>query len=57
MKTIYGGLFIARFRDVDPLIRSESIKALGSWMLALPSVFLRDYFLKYLGMSIFPFIC
>ncbi|KAG9457523.1 hypothetical protein H6P81_002031 [Aristolochia fimbriata] len=49
MRKIYSGLFMHRYRDVDPDIRQMSIKALGVWIVSYPSLFLQDIYLKYLG--------
>ncbi|XP_078445011.1 sister-chromatid cohesion protein 3 isoform X2 [Wolffia australiana] len=49
MRKIFTGLFMHRYRDIDPSIRMSCIKALGIWILSYPSLFLQDLYLKYLG--------
>jgi cohesin complex subunit SA-1/2 len=45
-------LFMHRYRDVDPDIRIACIRAIGSWILSYPSLFLQDLYLKYLGWTL-----
>ncbi len=45
----FDSVFVHRYRDVDPRIRSESIKELGHWMVQLPSTFFDGSYLRYLG--------
>ncbi|CAN0857602.1 Sister-chromatid cohesion protein 3 [Linum grandiflorum] len=52
MRKIFTGLFIHRYRDIDPNIRMSSIESLGVWALSYPSHFLRDSYLKYLGWTL-----
>ncbi|XP_068663585.1 LOW QUALITY PROTEIN: sister-chromatid cohesion protein 3 [Aristolochia californica] len=52
MRKIYSGLFMHRYRDIDPDIRQMSIKALGVWIVSYPSLFLQDMYLKYLGWTL-----
>ena len=42
-------VYVHRYRDVDPRIRTECIEAMGEWINALPSVFLEGAYLRYLG--------
>ncbi|GAO45762.1 hypothetical protein G7K_0014-t1 [Saitoella complicata NRRL Y-17804] len=42
-------VFVHRYRDVFPQIRTECIRELGGWMLKLPSMFLEGQYLRYLG--------
>ena len=52
MRNIFTGLFMHRYRDVDPDIRIACIRAIGSWILSYPSLFLQDLYLKYLGWTL-----
>jgi hypothetical protein len=42
-------VFSHRYRDSVATIRSQSIEHLGAWMAKLPSYFLQDIYLKYIG--------
>ncbi|TVU23845.1 hypothetical protein EJB05_26228 [Eragrostis curvula] len=52
MRKIFTGLFMHRYRDVDPEIRMSCIKSLGIWVVSYPSLFLQDIYLKYLGWTL-----
>ncbi|XP_073008392.1 sister-chromatid cohesion protein 3 isoform X1 [Typha latifolia] len=52
MRKIFTGLFMHRYRDVDPEIRMSCIKSLGIWVASYPSLFLQDLYLKYLGWTL-----
>lgn len=52
MRKIFSGLFMHRYRDVDPEIRMSCIRALGIWVVSYPSLFLQDIYLKYLGWTL-----
>ncbi|CAL4982923.1 unnamed protein product [Urochloa decumbens] len=52
MRKIFSGLFMHRYRDVDPEIRMSCIKSLGVWVVSYPSLFLQDIYLKYLGWTL-----
>ncbi|CAN1851747.1 Sister-chromatid cohesion protein 3, partial [Linum perenne] len=52
MRKIFTGLFVHRYRDIDPNIRMSCIESLGVWILSYPSHFLRDSYLKYLGWTL-----
>ncbi|XP_038682108.1 sister-chromatid cohesion protein 3 isoform X2 [Tripterygium wilfordii] len=52
MRKIFTGLFVHRYRDVDPNIRMSCIQSLGVWILSYPSLFLQDLYLKYLGWTL-----
>ncbi|XP_024919417.1 cohesin subunit SA-2 isoform X3 [Cynoglossus semilaevis] len=49
MDTIFKGIFIKRYRDVLPEIRSICVEELGVWMKLYNSAFLSDTYLKYMG--------
>ncbi|XP_077472953.1 cohesin subunit SA-2 [Stigmatopora argus] len=48
MDTIFKAVFLKRYRDVLPEIRSICVEELGLWMRRYSSVFLNDTYLKYL---------
>ncbi|XP_059437429.1 sister-chromatid cohesion protein 3 [Corylus avellana] len=52
MRKIFTGLFVHRYRDIDPNIRTSCIQSLGAWVLSYPSLFLQDLYLKYLGWTL-----
>lgn len=52
MRKIFTGLFMHRYRDVEPDIRMACIQSLGVWILSYPSLFLQDLYLKYLGWTL-----
>ncbi|KAH8672544.1 STAG domain-containing protein [Tricladium varicosporioides] len=49
IKDYFDTVYVHRYRDVDPKIRHECVAALGTWILALPSVFLEGQYLRYMG--------
>eukprot|EP00850_Spirogloea_muscicola_P001900 SM000007S20860 [mRNA] locus=s7:586500:592916:+ [translate_table: standard] len=52
IRNLFKGLFMHRYRDVFPSIRAECIGCLGHWIVTLPSLFLQDLYLKYLGWTL-----
>ncbi|EPS59370.1 hypothetical protein M569_15437, partial [Genlisea aurea] len=52
MRKIFTGLFVHRYRDIDPDVRMMCIESLGLWILSYPSLFLQDLYLKYLGWTL-----
>ncbi|XVF32673.1 hypothetical protein REPUB_Repub17cG0102900 [Reevesia pubescens] len=52
MRKIFTGLFVHRYRDIDPNIRMSCIQLLGVWILSYPTLFLQDLYLKYLGWTL-----
>ncbi|MCO5549119.1 hypothetical protein L7F22_002585 [Adiantum nelumboides] len=52
MRKMFTGLFMHRYRDVDAEIRMSCIRALGSWIVSYPSLFLQDLYLKYIGWTL-----
>ncbi|KAJ4779054.1 Cohesin subunit SA-3 [Rhynchospora pubera] len=52
MRKVLTGLFMHRYRDIEPEIRMSCIKALGVWIVDYPSRFLQDSYLKYLGWAL-----
>ncbi|KAF5113643.1 hypothetical protein DV454_003469 [Geotrichum candidum] len=49
MKDIFDTVFVHRYRDIDPRIRAECIRELGTWMDILPSFFFESQYLRYFG--------
>ncbi|CAJ0851497.1 21205_t:CDS:2 [Entrophospora sp. SA101] len=45
----FDSVFMHRYRDVEPVIRSECIKELGVWVIKHPDYFLNDTYIRYLG--------
>ncbi|KAK4223863.1 hypothetical protein QBC38DRAFT_458879 [Podospora fimiseda] len=45
----FATVFVHRYRDVDPKIRTECVDALGSWIWNLPTFFMEPEYLRYLG--------
>eukprot|EP00850_Spirogloea_muscicola_P001107 SM000004S14977 [mRNA] locus=s4:522604:529013:- [translate_table: standard] len=52
IRNLFKGLFMHRYRDVFPSVRAECIGCLGHWIVTLPSLFLQDLYLKYLGWTL-----
>ncbi|KAL2119533.1 hypothetical protein VTJ04DRAFT_6494 [Mycothermus thermophilus] len=42
-------VFVHRYRDIDPKIRTECVEALGTWIWLLPTFFMEPEYLRYLG--------
>ncbi|XP_068184959.1 cohesin subunit SA-2 isoform X2 [Antennarius striatus] len=53
MDIIFKGVFLKRYRDVLPEIRSICVEELGLWMKLYSSAFLNDSYLKYMGWMMF----
>jgi cohesin complex subunit SA-1/2 len=49
MKDVFDTVFVHRYRDIDPRIRAECIRELGTWMDILPSFFFESQYLRYFG--------
>lgn len=49
IKGLFDGVFVHRYRDVDPKIRTDCVKDLGIWIQRLPDVFFDTQYLRYLG--------
>ncbi|RKP35221.1 hypothetical protein BJ085DRAFT_28328 [Dimargaris cristalligena] len=45
----FAAVFTHRYRDMDPHIRQECVKALANWISKLPSRFLEDKYLRFIG--------
>ncbi|KAK2905835.1 cohesin subunit SA-2 [Channa argus] len=53
MDIIFKGVFLKRYCDVLPEIRSICMEELGLWMKLYSSVFLNDSYLKYMGWMLY----
>ncbi|EOO02934.1 putative stag domain-containing protein [Phaeoacremonium minimum UCRPA7] len=49
IRDFFEVVFVHRYRDIDPRIRTECVEALGSWIWVLPTVFMEPEYLRYLG--------
>lgn len=49
IRDFFDTVFVHRYRDVDPRIRTECVEALGNWMILLPGTFFSGEYLRYLG--------
>lgn len=49
IKDFFDTVFVHRYRDVDPKIRTDCVEALGQWVITLPNIFLEGTYLRYLG--------
>lgn len=47
--TPFSSVFVHRYRDLDPNIRAECVKAMGSWFTHYPAHFLDGSYLRYVG--------
>ncbi|OWF51899.1 cohesin subunit SA-2-like isoform X2 [Mizuhopecten yessoensis] len=50
---IFKGVFVHRYRDAQPEIRSICIAEIGVWMKRYPNMFLDDGYLKYVGWTLY----
>lgn len=50
---IFKGVFVHRYRDTQPDIRSICMKEIGVWMKKYPNMFLDDGYLKYVGWTLY----
>ncbi|OCB88288.1 hypothetical protein A7U60_g4590 [Sanghuangporus baumii] len=49
LKEFFDGVFIHRYRDLDPSIRAECVHAMGEWLKRFPAHFLDNQYLRYIG--------
>ncbi|KAJ3358103.1 hypothetical protein GGF32_000735 [Allomyces javanicus] len=49
VKELFDTVFAHRYRDVDPTIRRECLRALGQWMERAPNEFLEPLYQRYFG--------
>ena len=49
IKDIFDAVFVHRYRDIDPKIRTDCVHELATWILKLPDMFFDGQYLRYLG--------
>jgi len=49
IKDNFDTVYVHRYRDVDPKIRLECVKGLGTWIQTLPDHFSEGAYLRYMG--------
>ncbi|XP_006455307.1 hypothetical protein AGABI2DRAFT_121237 [Agaricus bisporus var. bisporus H97] len=49
LKEIVDGVFVHRYRDLDPNIRAECVRSIGRWFAKYPGHFLNNSYLRYVG--------
>lgn len=49
IQSFFDTVFVHRYRDFDPKIRTECVEALGNWIWDLPTAFMEPSYLRYLG--------
>ncbi|OBZ76095.1 Cohesin subunit psc3 [Grifola frondosa] len=49
LKEFVDGVFVHRYRDLDPSIRAECVRAMGLWFKKYPAHFLDGAYLRYVG--------
>ena len=49
LKYIIPSVFVHRYRDLDPNIRAECVRAIGLWFRKYPGHFLDASYLRYVG--------
>lgn len=52
VETMYDEVFLVRFRDVDPRIRTICIEFMCEWVISVPKIFNTPCYLKYVGWSL-----
>lgn len=50
---IFKGVFVHRYRDIQPEIRVICTNEIGVWMRRYPTMFLDDSYLKYIGWTLY----
>jgi cohesin complex subunit SA-1/2 len=49
VRDYFDTVFVHRYRDIDPKVRSECVEALGTWIWSSPTVFYEPTYLRYMG--------
>ncbi|KAL8715367.1 MAG: hypothetical protein Q9220_000700 [cf. Caloplaca sp. 1 TL-2023] len=49
MEDIFSAVYMHRYRDVDPKVRTDCVTALGDWITTAPEKFFTSNYLRYLG--------
>ena len=50
---LFRSVFVQRYRDVVPDVRSLCMEEMGVWLRKLPPVYLDDSYLKYVGWTLY----
>ncbi|KAI2801174.1 Cohesin subunit SA-2 [Blomia tropicalis] len=50
---LFKSIFVNRYRDISPEIRSICMTEIGIWFKRLPGIFLDDSYLKYVGWTLY----
>ncbi|RKP26496.1 hypothetical protein SYNPS1DRAFT_27815 [Syncephalis pseudoplumigaleata] len=48
---LFDGIFVHRYRDIDPAIRVDCVSFLGEWIIRYPDRFMDSQYMRYLGWS------
>ncbi|KAI8052988.1 hypothetical protein BDF22DRAFT_686466 [Syncephalis plumigaleata] len=48
---LFDGIFVHRYRDIDPAIRVDCVSFLGDWVIRYPDRFVDNQYIRYLGWS------
>ncbi|KAI9597701.1 hypothetical protein BDF19DRAFT_463614 [Syncephalis fuscata] len=51
LDSLFDGIFVHRYRDIDPMIRVECVTSLGEWIMRYPDRFMDTQYIRYLGGS------
>ncbi|KAJ3053350.1 hypothetical protein HK097_004488 [Rhizophlyctis rosea] len=49
LQDLFDSFFVHRYRDINPVIRVECIRELGSWIEKFPDYYLDPTYLRYIG--------
>ncbi|KAI9346421.1 hypothetical protein DFJ73DRAFT_837864 [Zopfochytrium polystomum] len=49
MTDFFDSVFVHRYRDTDPLVRTECMRELGVWIMKFPDLYLDASYLRYVG--------
>ena len=53
LDNLFKSIFVRRYRDISPEIRSICMTEIGIWFKRLPGIFLDDSYLKYVGWTLY----
>ena len=51
--SVFAGVFVARYRDGAPAVRTDALALFGEWLAACPQRLLTNAYLKYIGWMLF----
>lgn len=49
VNTIFNNIFVHRFKDINEVIREDTLKYFGKWLFIRPNVYIKDDYTKYYG--------